>query len=141
MCAVEISAPNRAFQIAEIEQGADLSGFDNPLRVAGILQDCAVPPLVLPLTSELGAMPAYEAPYELESAHIGQERASPSRTVVLEQAEVGSITSFGVVVGVLVSERIRAGRQLLASAMDQRRVRRTKPATHVSRKAMATSKR
>lgn len=71
MCCRDISA-QQSFPIAEIEQGADLSGFDDPLRVAGILQDCAVPPLVLPLTSELGAMPAYEAPYELKSAHIAK---------------------------------------------------------------------
>ena len=140
MCAVETSAQTRASQVAKIKKGADFSGFDNPLRVLAILEDCAIPPLVLPLTFKLRAMSAYGAPYELKLAQIGQEKAAPSPTVVLEQAEVGSITRFVLIVGVFVSKRIRAGRQLLASAMDQCRLQRTKPATHVSRKAMAKSK-
>lgn len=94
----------------------------------GILENCAVSPLVLSLTFELGTMPADGAPYQFEvSRKSHRERAASNLTVVLEQAEIGSITSLGLAVWIFVSKRIRLGRQLLASVTHQCRVERTKP--------------
>lgn len=93
----------------------------------GILENCTVSPLVLSLTSELGTILADGAPYELKSAASFISRADLEYTVVLEQAEIGSITSLGFAIGIYVSKRIRLGRQLLASVTHQCRVERTKP--------------